>query len=607
LLCRDCPERFDSSSFFCYDRQHEEALLTAPFPHERGAPRRRQLIYILLLLTVNLFVFLPSMSGDFLWDDKYFISENPTLMGTRFLHDFWRSPFGGFSGTDENSVRLDRELQFYRPLTSLSYWLDLKIWGLNPAAFHLTNILLHTLNGILLFFILLRLRLDLAVAFSGTLLFSVFPTHFENVAWISGRTDLLSFFFGALSALFFLFYLEKKGRGSLGLSAFFFLAGLLSKENIIFLPAILLLIVWRKKSGTKEFLRCSVAFLMGVLAWFALRKIAFGAVSANFSGRSLSDFLATVGFYVARTVFPFDLSVTIDSAPVFGNWAYITLGLLLTALFVISVVQVISRQRLTMDFFFAFFIYVLLLLPSAVVIFSSLSISLIAWRFLYLPSAIFVIAVAYILLSKVRPQAVGYVLVILLTIGYAVEVYPKSQLFGRAETNFWLGIQKIEREDLIAQFNIGVHMLPKNEKRALEIFEQILARKGHPLYPLGSARVYEELAIYFAFQRDFSKAEHYFDILSRQQGGMSLHSTFNYCYYLAFSGRREEGESIIQDLVGRYPRNHDVLTRAAKFYVILKDYSKAAELFERDYSLFRNEQTRRFLEELRPLLETKDH
>jgi tetratricopeptide (TPR) repeat protein len=581
--------------------------LTVPSPPEQGASRRYPLIFILLLLSVNLFLFLPSMSGDFLWDDKYFISENPSLMGTRFLHDFWRSPFGGFSGTDENSVRLDRELQFYRPLTSFSYWLDFKTWGLNPAAFHLTNILLQTLNAVLLLLILAQIGLGPAAAFSGALLFSVFPTHFENVAWISGRTDLLSFFFAALSALFFLFYLERRRRLSLGLSALFFLAGLLSKENILFLPVVFLLIVWLRRWAPKEFLGVSAAFLASVLVWIALRRIAFGAISANFSGRYLTDFLATVGFYAARTVFPFGLSVTVDPDPVFKSGAYVALGLLLTAVFAVAAVHVIGRRAMRMDVFSALFIYALLLLPSAAVVFSSLSISLIAWRFLYLPSAVFVIGLAYVVLHKIRPRAVGYVLVMLLTVGYAVEAYPKSGLFGRDETNFWLGIQKVEREDLLAQLNIGVHTLPKNEKRALEIFDRILARKEHPLYPLVSNRVYEELAIYFAFQRDFPKAERYFGILTGQPDGMSLHSTFNYSYYLAFAGKTEEGKRIIQDLVGRYPRNHDVLTRAAKFYLIIKDYSQAAALYERDYSLFHNEQTKRYLEELRSLMESGDH
>jgi len=115
-------------------------------------------------------------------------------------------------------------------------------------------------------------------------------------------------------------------------------------------------------------------------------------------------------------------------------------------------------------------------------------------------------------------------------------------------------------------------------------------------------RIYEELAMYYAFQKDFAQAEFYFGELTKRPGGQSLHSTFNYSYYLAFAGRREEGEKIVRDLVGRYPSNHFVLTRAAKFFLIVKDYPRAAALYGEDYRLFRNEQTRRLLEELRPLL-----
>ncbi len=135
--------------------------------------RGRQAVYLLLLVTVNLALFLPSMSGDFLWDDKQFISENPYVQGSGFLRTFLFSPFGGFSGLDENSKRQDGEMRFYRPLVSLSYWLDFKTWGLNPAAFHLTNILIHTLNVIVLFYVLIGLALSPRAGFFGALLFSV--------------------------------------------------------------------------------------------------------------------------------------------------------------------------------------------------------------------------------------------------------------------------------------------------------------------------------------------------------------------------------------------------------------------------------------------------
>jgi tetratricopeptide (TPR) repeat protein len=215
---------------------------------------------------------------------------------------------------------------------------------------------------------------------------------------------------------------------------------------------------------------------------------------------------------------------------------------------------------------------------------------------------VFVAGLVYYTFRLVRNRAAAYAFLGLLAIAYAAETYPKSGLFGRDETGFWLNIQRVEREDLIARFNVAVKTLPQDEKKALRIFDQVLAEKTHPLYSMWETRTYEELAIYYAFQRDFARAEHYFGELTRRPGGLSLHSTFNYSYYLAFAGRREEGERRVLDLVSRYPDNHFVLTRAAKFYLIVKDYRRAAELYERDFRLFRNEQTRRLLEELRPLL-----
>jgi hypothetical protein len=546
------------------------------------------------------------MSGDFLWDDKYFISENSNLLGPRFLQDFWRSPFGGFSGTDENSLRVDRARQFYRPLTSLSYWLDFKFWGLNAAAFHLTNILLQVVNSLLLFLILLGAGAGRGPAFAGAVLFSVFPSHFENVAWISGRTDLLSFFFCALSALTFLSFLKKKNSAWLILSALFFWAGLLAKENVFLLPGLYLLILWRRGGKGRDLLLVSGPFVLGAALWFFLRAMAFGHGAPALSGRSVLDLFSAIGFYTARLVIPFGLTVTVDSAPVFANPAYTALGVLIAALFIFSIILVLDRQRKSVDAPLLASSVVLLMLPSMAVIFSSLTLSLLAWRFLYLPSAAFVAGLAHFSFRSVRPRAAACTILGLLAVAYAVETYPKSRLFGRDETGFWLGIKPIEREDLIARFNIGIKTLPQDEKKALQIFDQILAAKTHPLYPMWQTRIYEELAIYYAFRGDFSKAEYYFGELSRRPGGQSLHSTLNYAYYLAFAGKREEGERIVLDLVGRYPQNHFVLTRAAKFYLIVKDYPRAADLYGRDYTLFRNEQTKKLLDELRPFLPPAD-
>ena len=580
--------------------------MTGPSPQDPVEPRRFLLILILLLLTLNLFIFLPSMKGDFLWDDKYFISENQNILSQGFLKHFLLSPFGGGEGFDENSPKAGQNRQFYRPLTSLSYWLDSKIWGLNPAAFHLTNILLHLLNSILLFCLLLRLGFGRPASFSGALLFSVFPVHFENVSWISGRTDLLSFLFASLSLLFLLKFLEKKGFLRLTISSLFYLAALLSKENVILLPLLYLLMLYLKRRLVKDILFPLLPFCLGFLTWAVLRFNAFGSSEFHYSGRTLPDFLGTMGFYAWKMIFPFDLSVTINASQIFRQAAYQIFGLFLVSLLALSILLILKRRGKEAPYFFPVPVYFIFLLPSTAVIFSLASISLLAWRFLYLPSAVFVSSLVYVLFQKIRRRAVSVAILIFLLIAYAAEIVPKNALYGRDETNYWLGITNLSREDLIARFNTGIKYLPIDEGKALRIFEDILGEKDHPLYGMWKIRVYEELAIYFAFQKDFPKAEHYFQELMRTPPGLSLHAAFNYAYYFAFSGKAQEGEQIILEKLRAFPRNHFVLTRAAKFYLVIKDYEKAAALYVQDYEIFPARQTRKLIEELRGLRQKMD-
>jgi tetratricopeptide (TPR) repeat protein len=587
---------------------------SSPLPSTAGpafnAKARRfpesHLIFLLLLLTINLAIFLPSMHGDFLWDDKYFISENANVLGTRFLRSFLFSPFGGFSGTDENSVRQDRIMQFYRPVVSLSYWLDFKIWGLNPAAFHLSNILVHLVNVALLFFILQRLSLGGLGAFFGAALFSVFPLHFENVAWISGRTDLLAFLFTGFSTLLFLRFLEKGTLPALAGSGVGYFLALLAKENALFLPVIFLVFHYKKTGKLKDSLGSLWPYALGLAGWLVLRRIALGAFALQPSGRSVLDFLATIGFDTWKMTIPFKLSVAVDSLPVIRDAAFRVFGSLLAVAFILSIWRVFQKRPSESWPAWALFSYGLALLPSALVIFSSAAISLVAWRFLYLPSAVFIGALIYLIWTRLKPSALAIGAVVLLASFYVAEINPKVQLFGKDETNFWLSIKDIGREDAIARFNIGVKTLPTDEKKALGLFDEILKKTEHPLHLMLRSRIYEELAIYYTFKKDFPRAESYFNELFKMQSSQSLHNYFNYSYYLAFSGKRAEGERLVSRLLEQFPQNHAVLIRAAKFYLIVQDYRKAAEFYTEDYRLFRNRQSQLLAEEAARIQEKKD-
>ncbi|MCX7973376.1 MAG: hypothetical protein N3B16_02595, partial [Candidatus Aminicenantes bacterium] len=352
-----------------------------------------EVIIVLTLLLVGVTVFLPSLKGDFIWDDNYFIADNQLILDPRFLNKVLFVPFGGPDGFDENSLLLGRAVKFYRPLTSFSYWLDYKIWNLNPAGFHLTNIMINYLSSIILYYTLRRWQMSSLWAFFSSLLFTIFPSHFENVAWISGRTDLLCFLFGSLVFFFISLYFKKNKYFFLLISSFLYLLSLLGKETSLMIPLIFFIAYWWiKKDIFKAFSR-SLVFLPSLLIWFFLRNIALGSVDLELKKRTVADFLATLGFYTSRTIFPFKLSLSVESQRVFENKFYLIIGAIFMVMLFYSIVKVYygwKNWTLISLFLNAYF---WLLIPSILIIFLSSTVSFIAWRFLYFPSAVAILGI----------------------------------------------------------------------------------------------------------------------------------------------------------------------------------------------------------------------
>lgn len=128
------------------------------------------------------------------------------------------------------------------PFTWISLMLDSSIYGVRPAGYHLTNVLLHALNAVLLFAALaLATRSRIKSAFVAAL-FALHPLHVESVAWIAERKDVLSTFFGMLSLLMYVRYASGATRRTLGASLLFFVASLLAKQTLVTLPFVFLLL-----------------------------------------------------------------------------------------------------------------------------------------------------------------------------------------------------------------------------------------------------------------------------------------------------------------------------------------------------------------------------
>jgi protein O-mannosyl-transferase len=131
---------------------------------------------------------------------------------------------------------------YYRPLYWISLALDRKLWGVSAAAFHLTNVFLHWLNGFLLFTLLRRVRVPLKVAACTVLLWLVLPINSEVVAWVSARAYLLVALFVLLSALLAQRFLETKCAVALAGYALTALCALLCHEaGILVFPLTVLI------------------------------------------------------------------------------------------------------------------------------------------------------------------------------------------------------------------------------------------------------------------------------------------------------------------------------------------------------------------------------
>ncbi|CAN2043701.1 protein O-mannosyl-transferase [Candidatus Magnetomoraceae bacterium gMMP-13] len=129
----------------------------------------------------------------------------------------------------------------WHPVTWLSHILDYEIYGLNPGGHHWTNLLFHTANSILLFFILYQMTGALWQSAFVAALFALHPLHVESVAWISERKDVLSTFFAFLSIGAYYRYVKKPGFINYFLIFLFLSLGLMAKPMLVTLPFILIL------------------------------------------------------------------------------------------------------------------------------------------------------------------------------------------------------------------------------------------------------------------------------------------------------------------------------------------------------------------------------
>ena len=191
--------------------------------------------HLLLLGLLVLGAFGQSLGHGFVWDDDGLIVQNEKL----HAGGEWRRVFfASFWAVGENFE--DSSRSFYRPLISLSYELDYRFWGLEPRGFHLTNLLAHGVCAALVYLLGLAVLGTAPRALFAAALFAVHAAHVENVAWISGRTDVFCGMFYFLALWCFVKWFDAGRSRPLWLAgmALGYVLSLLSKEMALSFPLV---------------------------------------------------------------------------------------------------------------------------------------------------------------------------------------------------------------------------------------------------------------------------------------------------------------------------------------------------------------------------------
>ncbi len=259
-----------------------------------------------IIMAAVLIAYLPALRAGYIWDDDLYLTKNVTLRDGAGLKRIWFEP----GATPQ-----------YYPMVFSSFWIERRIWGAQPAGYHLTNVLLHAINAALVFAALRRLKVPGALL--AALLFAVHPVHVESVAWISERKNVLSGLFYLAAALAYLRYagIGRAGESEPGGWRFYFVslalfaAALLSKTVTCTLPAALALVLWWKLPSFrwKKFLPLLPMFLLalpGAMLTTALERQHVGAQGPDWSFSFLERTLIAgraAWFYLGSLLAPTNL------------------------------------------------------------------------------------------------------------------------------------------------------------------------------------------------------------------------------------------------------------------------------------------------------------
>jgi protein O-mannosyl-transferase len=197
---------------------------------------RTMILFLLVILLITGAVLIPILGFDFnvATDDYFFVSLNPLIKDTSVA---------GFLKVITSTGPRYNDVQ---PVAFLSYWVDYALFGLRPAGYYLTQIILHLINTALVFIVIRSVTGNDLMALLTSLIFALHPIQVDTVAMINQRKTLLATMFSLLSIRSYIQWQKSRFDSMYATALVCFLLALLSKSAAVVLPVLLILVEYSR-------------------------------------------------------------------------------------------------------------------------------------------------------------------------------------------------------------------------------------------------------------------------------------------------------------------------------------------------------------------------
>lgn len=454
-----------------------------------ASPRKRNFAICLLLAVVTVAVYSPAVGHPFIfnYDDDNYVTDNQHVQAGLT----WATVRWALTSTDTN----------WHPVTWFSHALDCELYGLNPGGHHVTNVLFHVLNVVLLFLLLAYSTGASGRSFLVAALFAIHPMNVESVAWIAERKNVLSTFFFLLTLGAYGWYALKPDVKRYLAATALFVLGLASKPMVVTLPCVLLLLDfwplcriqgWKQSRAKTELPVPQASFSRLILEKLPLLALSAAASAVTvFAQRSGGAMRLVLPLYVRlqNAVYAYALYIWKAFWPAWLAVFYPHPGATLTvwqlglaALFVISVSALVWWQRGARRYLIVGWLWFLgTLVPVIGIV--QVGEQAIADRYAYIPLiGIFVMAVwgaadlADIRQVSFRTRAKIAAVVLAVFVLFACD----QLRYWRSAVDLWTHTVEVTKDNFLGEQNLGAALLASDRyPEALPHFQKAVQLRPH--------------------------------------------------------------------------------------------------------------------------------